>query len=141
MVIGGILTRLFGLVAPGAIAAVGSLPPIWIIVTGRGNPWWMRSPLDRPAGDDVTGRSQVQDATPARASTGVSQHRATGVSQHRAKYGLVSVLSLGFVVAGIALIVIGASTHRWDRVFVGALGCFFFGACAWIGLSLLRRSV
>ena len=34
------------LVVPGGLAALGSLVPIWVIVTGRGNPWWMRSPLD-----------------------------------------------------------------------------------------------
>lgn len=36
----------WGLVAPGAVAALGSVAPIWVIVTGRGNPPWMRSPLD-----------------------------------------------------------------------------------------------
>jgi hypothetical protein len=133
MAIGGAMTGLVGLVAPGAIAAVASVAPLWVISTGRGNPWWMRSPLDPSADDDAGDGPRLAGRKPVGASTAESEHRA--------KYGFLSVIAVGFVVAGVALIVIGATTSRWDKVFVGALCCLFFGACAWIGLALLRRSV
>ena len=42
----GAATDQWGLVVVATLAAVGTLAPIWVILTGRGNPWWMRSPLD-----------------------------------------------------------------------------------------------
>jgi hypothetical protein len=33
----------------GVIFAAWCLPGLWVIVTGRGNPRWLRSPLDPPA--------------------------------------------------------------------------------------------
>lgn len=55
----GVLAAVYGatnghwaLVVFGVISALGSLIPLWVILTGRGNPWWMRSPLDpEPPGD------------------------------------------------------------------------------------------
>ena len=120
MIIGGAATGLVGLIAPGVIAVIGSLPPLWVIATGRGNPGWMRSRLDSAA-------ASVNDRDGSRPAD-------------RGKYRLVLAGSVCFVVAGIALIAVGAATKRWDRVFVGAVGILFFGACAWFAVSLLRRS-
>jgi hypothetical protein len=123
---GGMLTGLYGLVVPGVVAVLLTVPPIWMIATGRGNPWWMRSPLD-PALDEP-------DAVGARQPGGGSSARP----ESRAKWALVLAGSAGFVVIGVALIVIGAARSRWDEVFIGALSCVVFGACSFFALVLLR---
>lgn len=46
--------------------------------------------------------------------------------------------SVGFVLAGVALLAVGAVRDRPDVVFVGAVGSVFFGACAWIAAGVLR---
>ena len=46
----------WGLVVPCALAALASLVPIWMIVAGRGNPSWMRSPLDPDPPSDSADR-------------------------------------------------------------------------------------
>jgi hypothetical protein len=55
-VVYGAASNDWGFIVPGALAALGSLVPIWMILSGRGNPWWMRSPLDPdPPGDGASG--------------------------------------------------------------------------------------
>lgn len=131
MVVGGALTGIAGLVIPGAFVAVASLPPIWVIVRGRGNPWGMRSPLDPSSGKNAAEVGGTRDRTSVRADT----------SRQRVKYGFVLAGAVGFVLIGVALIAVGVATSRPRDVFVGALGCLFFGACAWFALAFLRGSV
>lgn len=128
LVVGGVVAGYPGLVVPGAVAVLGAAPVIWVIVTGRGNPWWMRSPLD---------------PSPAGESSGlVSEARAfLNGRGGRVLAGFVLLVSVGFVLAGTFLVVKGAVTGRGFFIFVGAVGAVFFGTGAWIGAAILRRSV
>lgn len=133
LAIGGALTGALGLVIPGAVAALCSLPPIWVIATGRGNPWWMRSPLDPgPAEGSRT------DSASRHRRMGAS---ATATREQRLKFRLVLAGSVGFVLAGLALVAVGVVRHRPDVVFVGAVCCVFFGTCAWVALAALRGRI
>jgi hypothetical protein len=134
LAVGGVLTGALGLVIPGAAAALGSLPPIWVIATGRGNPWWVRSPLDRAG--PAEGSATNSASGPSGIGASVSATRA-----RRAKFGLVLAGSAGFVLTGVALVAVGVLRDRPDLVFVGAVGCVFFGACAWLALAVLRGKI
>ena len=129
MAVGGAIAGLVLLVVAGALVAATSLTPIWVIA--RANPWWTRSRLDPLLGEDGTETSPLGD--PVRAPTAERERRV--------KYRLALASAIGLVLAGIASIALGAVTNRWDRLVVGALSCLFFGACAWVALAALRRSV
>jgi hypothetical protein len=121
MAIGGAITGVRGLIVPGAVAAAASLIPIWVIVKGRGNPWWLRSASDPPPLDDASSASR-----PADSNRGPRVRNDTG---GRLRYRLALVGAVGFVLMGVALVVAGVVAGRGDLVLVGALGCLFFGAC------------
>lgn len=120
-------------VFPGAVAALVSVPPIWVILRRRGNPWWMRSPFDPPQADARGPASRSRDEAPAPATRNGRGDRARAI--------FILAGSLGFVVVGIALVAVGAVKGRSDAVVIGALCVAFFGFGGWIGLAALRGSL
>jgi hypothetical protein len=55
-------------------------------------------------------------------------------------YGPVLAASAGFVLAGIALVLLGAVNRRGDEVLIGTVCCLFFGSGAGMLLAILRGS-
>jgi hypothetical protein len=116
LAVGGAVTGSGGLVIPGGVVAIASLVFVCVTATGRDAPAWMRADL-------------------------AAARSAAGTRGQRVKFAFVLAGSAAFVVAGAVLIAVGAARNRPDMLIIGAVGCLFFGECAWIALAVLRGSI
>lgn len=131
--IGGPLTGAAGVAVPGAVMGLASLAPLWVIMHGRTNPWWMRSPFD-PGAEGARARNPEME-------TNLAVRAARGERGPRAVYGVAIAGAVVFVIAGVVLIVEGLSSGRGYAVLIGAVCILFFGGGAWIAMSMMRGSL